>query len=108
PVHLTAIHGHSEGGGREDIHGRQGALDGQCLHRAALAVAEIRVRLSAPIRERHGGAQWDRSVDAILRHTAPAFGAAGLTPDKAYAGATRLSTTHAKEQKKQQQEKLAA
>src|SRR4030095_15918891 len=75
PVHLTAIHGHSEGGGREDIHGRQGALDGQFLHRAALAVAEIRVRLSAPIRERHGGAQWDRSVYAILRHTAPAFGA---------------------------------
>jgi putative transposase len=33
---------------------------------------------------------------------------AGLTPDEAYAGATRLSTTHAKKQKKQQQEKLAA
>jgi hypothetical protein len=33
---------------------------------------------------------------------------AGLTPDEAYAGTTRLSTTHAKKQKKQQQEKLAA
>jgi putative transposase len=33
---------------------------------------------------------------------------AGLTPDEVYAAATRFSTTHAKKQKKQQQQKLAA
>src|SRR5262249_4871715 len=65
----------SEGSGREDIHGRQGALDGQCFHRTALAVAEVRVRLSAPIRDRDGGTYGDRRVDKILWRAAPAFGA---------------------------------
>src|SRR5262249_11115328 len=55
--------------------GRQGAVDGQCLYRAALAVAEIRVRLSARIRERGRGAQGDRSVVEILRRAASPFGA---------------------------------
>src|SRR5215831_9141883 len=39
-----------------------------------MAVAEIRVRLSARIRDRNGGAHGDRNVDEILRHAAPAFG----------------------------------
>src|SRR5262249_36843210 len=64
-----------EGSGCEDIHGRQGALDGQCFHRTALAVAEVRVRLSAPIRDRDGGTYGDRRVDQILWRAAPAFGA---------------------------------
>jgi hypothetical protein len=42
-------------------------LDGQCFHRAALAITEIRVRLSARIRDRDGGAQWDSSLGGILR-----------------------------------------
>src|SRR5262249_885762 len=73
PIHLTTLHAHCEGRGREDIHGRQGTVDGQCFHRAALAVTEIRVCLSARIRERNGGAQWDRSLDKVLRHATPAF-----------------------------------
>src|SRR5262249_59830962 len=73
--HLAALHRHSEGSGREDIHGRQGALDGQCFHRTALAVAEVRVRLSAPIRDRDGGTYGDRRVDQILWRAAPPLGA---------------------------------
>jgi putative transposase len=46
---LYLVDRHSEGSGREYIHGWQGAVDGQCVHRAAMAVAEIRVRLSARV-----------------------------------------------------------
>lgn len=43
----------------------------QCLYRTALALAEIRVRLSPRLRGRIGGPAWHRQVDRILQ-SAPA------------------------------------
>src|SRR5262249_27355372 len=88
-----------EGSGREDIHGRQGALDGQCVHRPALAVAEVRVRLSAPIRDRDGGTYGDRRVDQILWRAAPAFGARRADARRGLRG--RCAVFHKRDEKTQ-------
>jgi putative transposase len=57
------------------------------------------------------GTEARNGIGAWMEHYCtqrPHSALAGLTPDEAYAGATRLSTTRAKKQKKQQQQKLAA
>ena len=42
PVHQRRLHPAAARGGGANQHGRQGAVDGQSLHRATLAVAEVR------------------------------------------------------------------
>src|SRR5262249_18682506 len=65
-----------------------------------MAVAEIRVRLSARIRDRNGGAHGDRNVDEILRHPAPAF---GTRPADARPGLRgRCAVFHRRQKKKTQ------
>jgi hypothetical protein len=41
PVHELRLHNRPAERGNPDQHGRSGPLDGQCLHRAAVAVVEI-------------------------------------------------------------------
>jgi putative transposase len=45
-VHLGRLHRHARRSRRHDLHGRARPLDGQRVHRAAVAVAEVRGRLS--------------------------------------------------------------
>ena len=41
PIHLAAVHQRAATGRRAHLHGRAGALDGQRVHRAALAQPEV-------------------------------------------------------------------
>ena len=61
-------------------HGWQGTSDGQCFHRAAMAFAEIRMRLSASLRDRRPGAGRDRPVDRLLQHLKASFGVRWANP----------------------------
>ncbi len=45
-VHLGRLHRHARRSGRRDLHGRPRKLDGQCVHRAAVAIAQVRGCLS--------------------------------------------------------------
>jgi hypothetical protein len=45
----------------------QRPLDGQCLHRAAVAQPEVRMRLAACLRDRLGGAGRAHDVDRLLQ-----------------------------------------
>jgi putative transposase len=42
PVHQLRVHRRAQGRGCRDLHGRKGPMHGQHLHRAAVAVAQIR------------------------------------------------------------------
>ena len=50
-----------------------GPVDGQRLHRAALAILEVRVRLSPCHQDRLGAAGWPRPLDHPLQHSASAL-----------------------------------
>ena len=56
PVHRLRLHRAPADGRRPDLDGRQGPVPGQHLHRAAVAFAQIRGRLSARARRRLRGA----------------------------------------------------
>ena len=58
---------------RADLDGRQGPLDGQRLHRAAVALAQVRVRLPARLRGWLRGAGQHRPVDRLLQCRATAL-----------------------------------
>ncbi len=51
-VHLPGLHSGPQGRRREDLHRRQRALDGQRHDRAAVALAQVRVRRSPSLRNR--------------------------------------------------------
>ena len=55
------------------LHGRARAMDGQRIHRAAVAEPEIRVRLSARLRDRVGIAGRALGVDRLLQCPTPPF-----------------------------------
>jgi len=67
PVHQRRLHRRVEGGRRANLDGRPWPLDGQHLHRAAVAVSEIRVHLSAGNGERVPGSEGHRNLDEILQ-----------------------------------------
>lgn len=52
PIHQRGLHRRARKCGHRDLDGRARPLDGQRLHRAAVAFAEIRVRLSQRSRDR--------------------------------------------------------
>ena len=54
-VHFGRLHRRARRRGHRDLHGRPRPLDGQRVHRAALAVAQVRGRLSQELR------RWPRS-----------------------------------------------
>ena len=66
PVHLTAVYRRSGDGGCAHFDGRAGTVDGQCVHRAALAQPEVRVHLPACVRDRLGVAGRTEVVDRLL------------------------------------------
>jgi len=61
------VHPGAEGRRRADQHGRQGPLDGQRLHRAAVAVDQVRIRLSACLRHRLRAPRRSRALDRLLQ-----------------------------------------
>ncbi len=70
--------------GVASVHGRPGPLHGQHLHRAALAVAQIRGGLPARADRRLQGRAGHPGVDGVLQHRAAPLGLAGQTPAEAY------------------------
>src|SRR5229473_4136486 len=58
-----------------DFDGWARPVDGQCLHRAAVAQLEVRGHLSQGLCRRRRGARRDRCVDRVLQRSAPAPGA---------------------------------
>src|SRR4028119_716870 len=74
-VHERRLHGRTRGGRYPDLHGRARALDGQRLHRAALAVAEVRGCLPEGLRRQPGGSGRDRFLDRLLQRPASSPGA---------------------------------
>ena len=68
-VYQRGVHRAGAGGGRAMLDGRPGALPGQRLHRAAVAVAEVRSGVSARADRRIRGRAGDRGVDDVLQRT---------------------------------------
>ena len=83
------VHQHAGGRGHPHLNGRPRPLDGQRLHRAAVAIAEIRVRVPQCLRDRQRGTVRDRSLDQLYNADRPHSAFAGRTPDEVYA--TRAS-----------------
>ncbi|KIN70420.1 Transposase [Sulfitobacter noctilucae] len=63
----------TEAGWHPDLDGRQGSVPGRHLCRTPVAAAEIRVRLSACLRERFRGQGGHQKVDRVLQSQATAF-----------------------------------
>jgi putative transposase len=64
-VHRLRLDRPAETGRHPDLDGRQGALPRQHLHRAPVAILEV--RLSARLGDRHADQGWRRSVDRLLQ-----------------------------------------
>ena len=64
-----------------DLHGRPRPLDGQRLHRTAVAVAEVRGRLSEGLRRRPRGAHRYYLVDRLLQWPTSSSSAGRPNPD---------------------------
>ena len=69
PVYQRRFHRRAQGGGHSYLDGRQGPMDGQCVYRAAVAIAQVRVRLPGRVRHRRPGPDRHRLVDGLLRPT---------------------------------------
>ncbi len=67
PVHVVRLDRPHETRRRQDLDGRPGPLHRQHLHRAPLAIPEIRVRVSARLGDRVAGQGRHRSVDDLLQ-----------------------------------------
>ena len=74
PVHQHRVHGAAGGGGDTLFDGRSRSLPGQCVHRAAVAVPEVRSGLPARVGGRLRGAAGDRRVDRVLQRGTTALG----------------------------------
>jgi len=67
PIHRRGIHQRADRGRRAHLDGRARPLDGQRLHRACLALAEIRGRRSQGLRRRPRGESRHRRLDHFLQ-----------------------------------------
>ena len=65
-IHLGRLHRRARPSRGRDLHGRPRPLDGQRVHRAAVAVAQVRGRLSQGLRRRPGGRTRHRGMDRLL------------------------------------------
>ena len=79
PVHRAGLHRNPRTRRHPDFDGRARALDGQCVHRAAVALAEIRGRLPQGLCRRPRGESQHRGMDHVLQRAAVSTGA--WTPD---------------------------
>jgi transposase InsO family protein len=66
-VHFGGLHRRARRSGRRDLHRRPRPLDGQRLHRTAVAVAQVRGRLSQRLRRRPRGSARHRRLDRLLQ-----------------------------------------
>src|SRR5215213_3953257 len=80
PVHLAAVHGLAAAGRGAHLDGRPRPLDGQRVHRAAVAQSEVRVRLPACLRNRLGAAGRAGEVDRLLQCRTPTQRPGGADP----------------------------
>src|SRR5215211_3694064 len=71
PVHLAALHRRAAAGRGADLHGRPRPLDGQRVHRAAVAQPEVRVCLPACLRDRLRVAGRVVELDRLLQCQTP-------------------------------------
>jgi hypothetical protein len=71
-VHILCLDRPPEAPGRPHIHGWEGSLPGQHLHRAPVAHSRIRVRLPARLRDRVTGPRGCPDMDGILQSPTPA------------------------------------
>ena len=82
PVHQLRLHRAPAGGRHPELDGRQGPVHGQHLHRAAVALAQIRGDLSARDRRRPPGPAPDRRMAPLLQHREAALGARWSHPGR--------------------------
>ena len=75
PVHQCRLHRHAGRHRRQDLDGRSRALDGQRVHRAAVALAQIRGHLSQGLFGWPRGQSRNRPMDRILQFPASSSGA---------------------------------
>src|SRR5579864_4645127 len=74
-VHLGGLFGSAEKSRYRDQHGRPRACAGQCFHRTAVALAQVRVDLSRRLRQRPGTVPGLGKLFPFLQSRAPAPGA---------------------------------
>lgn len=82
PVHQLRLHQRTARRRGADQHGRPRPVDGQCLHRAPLAILEVQVRLSPCLRNRLRAAGWPGPVDHLLQSPATPLGADRANPGR--------------------------
>ena len=75
PVHELRVHERPEGPPGPDLHGRQRPMPGQRVHRAPVAIPEIRMCLPVGVRKRPDGHEGNRELDQEVQ-----LGAAPLLP----------------------------
>ncbi len=73
PVHQRCLYQGAQRRRNPHFHGRQGALDRQCHDRAAVALPQVRVHLSARLRDWQRGSPGLATLDRVLQHAATAF-----------------------------------
>ena len=71
-IHLGRLHRRTHRSRRRDLHGWPRPLDGQRVHREAVAVVEVRGRLSQGLRRRPGRRARYRRVGRLLQRAASA------------------------------------
>ena len=86
PVHQLSLYRCPQGGRSGDLDGRSGPVHGQRLHRASVALAEVRGGLPSRTRRRPQGAAPDRRVASLLQHGTPHSSLDGRTPTEAHRG----------------------
>lgn len=84
-IHQLRPPGDAEERRRADQHERPRSLHGQHLHRAAVATAEVRMRLPACLRDWLGTSRRIGPMDRLLQRQRPYSALAGRTPDEVYA-----------------------
>ena len=86
PVHQRRLHRHAGRHWRQDLDGRSRTLDGQRVHRAAVAFAQIRGRLSQGLFGWPRGQSRNHPMDRVLQSPAPSSGAGKPRADGGLAG----------------------
>ena len=73
PVHVHVVDRRVDRARHPDLHGRQGPVDRQRIHRAAVALSEVRVRVPTGVCRFSRGPRRDRRVGELLQRTTSAF-----------------------------------
>jgi len=81
PVHQPSIYRGAAGGGDQGIDGWPWPVDGQCVHRAAVAIAEARGDLSEGLCRRTRGEGRDQFLAGLLQSATAASVVAGSSAD---------------------------